>query len=898
MNTDPILPDDPRITAFALGELEGEARAEVEAAIAADDQLRLAVEQIRATGAQLAGALAAEARADVGNPNRVESSRSLAALPIIPGRDPRLLDGGDYSARKNVLSFPRMYYVIAGLAAACFAVLIVVNQRKFGPSNAKVSSEEREIIANRTIEIPLSQPATDTASATVLVPAAVPEMAPQKADAPPMLVERPNAASGAQVSSVIPASPLAGADNSAPVAPLPASTPPAARDESLAVGSPAAPTAAPAPSPTTIVMTPFEITEDKDQSFQTSSVGTGSRLQLDLNSSAGSYSVINQDAAGVADSTGTLTRKAAIGPAGQSGAQASGGSRAGAAGGRGGGGAGGGGLRGGGGGRGVAAGSAGSPGGLAGIQSTQTQAKSRTSVDSYAVETFDMAHDPNLARDPVERVNRYPAGRPVVVREAPASESYTYIRPNPVTNVDDQRYSTFSIDVDTASYTNVRRFLNNGQLPPRDAIRIEEMVNYFPYRYAPPRGDTPFAISIESTAAPWNPEHRLVRIGIKGREVNTATRPRANLVFLLDVSGSMGEPNKLPLVKDSMRMLLRRLREDDRVAIVTYAGNSGVALRSTPVSRQGDIARAIDALEAGGSTNGGAGINLAYDIAQENFVRGGINRVILCTDGDFNVGVTSQGDLVRMIEDRAKSNVFLTVLGFGMGNLKDSTLELLADKGNGNYGYIDTRAEAEKLLVDQLSGTLITIAKDVKIQVEFNPLQVSAYRLIGYESRMLAAQDFNNDRVDAGEIGAGHTVTALYEVVPADSGAGGTIDPPRYQASGQAVGGIVPQSKEQRSIDAELLTVKLRYKEPTGTASKLLEFPYTDSGRDFSRASEDFKFASAVAAFGLALRGDTPQQSALIGNAIAWADASLGPDEGGYRREFVDLARKARALVR
>mgnify|MGYP003338512146 FL=1 len=391
---------------------------------------------------------------------------------------------------------------------------------------------------------------------------------------------------------------------------------------------------------------------------------------------------------------------------------------------------------------------------------------------------------------------------------------------------------------------------------------------------------------------------------LKGREVATADRPRANLVFLLDVSGSMDEPNKLPLVKESMRLLLRRLNEDDRVAIVVYAGASGVALPSTAAGNSGAIAAAIERLAASGSTNGAAGINLAYQIANENFIRGGINRVILCTDGDFNVGVTSQGDLVRMVEERAKSNVFLTVLGFGIGNLKDSTLELLADKGNGNYGYIDTRAEAEKMLVDQVNGTLVTIAKDVKIQVEFNPARVSAYRLVGYENRLLAKEDFNNDKVDAGEIGAGHTVTALYEVVPA---AGANIPaefgvPPvdelKYQrpAANATPGQLDGRFGAAAQDSDELLTVKIRYKEPTGTESKKLEFPLRDTGKPFDAATPEFKFAAAVAGFGLALR--EPQPNVRVMNAaLEWANDGLRDDPMGYRAEFTDLVRRATALV-
>jgi Ca-activated chloride channel family protein len=457
--------------------------------------------------------------------------------------------------------------------------------------------------------------------------------------------------------------------------------------------------------------------------------------------------------------------------------------------------------------------------------------------------------------------------------------------------------STFSIDVDTASYSNVRRFLTNGSLPPRDAVRVEELINYFPYRYAAPTGDVPFAARLDVASAPWAPAHRLVRIGIKGRELTAATRPAANLVFLLDVSGSMNSPNKLPLVKESLRLLVERLRPDDRVAIVTYAGNSGLALPSTPASRKSEILAALDHLESGGSTNGAMGIHLAYDIAKANFATGGLNRVILCTDGDFNVGVTSPDELVSLITEKAKSRVFLSVFGYGMGNLKDSTLESLADKGNGAYGYIDTRREAEKVFVEQVDGTLATIAKDVKIQVEFNPARVASYRLVGYENRLLAKEDFNNDAVDAGDIGAGHTVTALYEIVPVDlEGEDVTprpaVDALKYQTP--VVKTRPPKTKLTGS--SELLTVKIRYKAPEGDVSKKQEFPLIDTGADFAKADGDFQFAAAVAAWGLLLRDSPHKGSATFDQVLGWAENGLGDDANGHRAEFIGLVRRSAEL--
>lgn len=473
------------------------------------------------------------------------------------------------------------------------------------------------------------------------------------------------------------------------------------------------------------------------------------------------------------------------------------------------------------------------------------------------------------------------------------TEAYAYRKDNEFLAVRNNPLSTFSIDVDTASYANVRRFLNEGKRPPVDAVRIEELVNYFPYRYQPPAGDAPFAANLEVAAAPWAPAHRLVRIGLKGREVNEATRPAANLVFLLDVSGSMQAPNKLPLVKQSLRMLVERLRPDDHVAIAVYAGASGLALPSTPVSHKADILEAIDQLEAGGSTNGAMGIQLAYDIAKANFVSGGINRVILATDGDFNVGPASEGELTRLIEEKAKSGVFLSVLGFGMGNLKDATLEQLADKGNGNYAYIDSLGEARKSLVEQAGGTLVTIAKDVKIQVEFNPQQVQAYRLIGYENRLLAKEDFNNDKVDAGEIGAGHTVTALYEVVPVDaekpSSTETGVAPLKYQA--------VTAGKSDAPASGELLTVAVRYKEPSADTSRRLEFPLRDSGGRFEDASDDFKFAAAVAGFGMLLRESPHKGATTLADVAQWGRSGLGTDIGDYRHEFLGLVQRTQELV-
>ncbi|HEX5221134.1 MAG TPA: von Willebrand factor type A domain-containing protein [Verrucomicrobiae bacterium] len=469
-----------------------------------------------------------------------------------------------------------------------------------------------------------------------------------------------------------------------------------------------------------------------------------------------------------------------------------------------------------------------------------------------------------------------------------STESYSPIADNGFLAVPDNPLSTFSIDVDTASYSMVRRFLNQRQLPPRDAVRIEEMVNYFPYNYRRPTDRRPFAANVEIASCPWNEKHRLVRIGLKGREVANDKRPPGNLVFLVDVSGSMQARNKLPLVKQSLRLLVQQLTESDRVSLVVYAGKAGEVLPSTSGNDKRRILDALDRLEAGGSTHGSQGIQLAYRIATENFIPGGVNRVILCTDGDFNVGVTSPGELLRLIEDKAKSGVLLTVLGFGMGNYKDSTVEMLADKGNGNYAYIDTIAEGQKVLVDQMSGTLVTIAKDVKIQVEFNPAQASAYRLVGYENRLLNKEDFNNDQKDAGDIGAGHTVTALYEVVPVGvSPDAPGVDPLKYQR---------PMPLSRAAESDELLTLKLRYKEPDGETSKLMTAAVTDAGRRYAQASQDFKFASAVAAFGMVLRDSPYKGTASFDSVWELAREGQGRDAEGYREEFLKLVESAKAI--
>lgn len=470
------------------------------------------------------------------------------------------------------------------------------------------------------------------------------------------------------------------------------------------------------------------------------------------------------------------------------------------------------------------------------------------------------------------------------------TESYRSIVENEFKAATDHPLSTFSVDVDNASYSNSRRYLNNGKLPPAGAVRIEEFINYFDYDYPQPKGEVPFSVNTELSECPWNKGHKLVHIGLQGLNLDKEEIPSNNLVFLLDVSGSMDAANKLPLLKKSFRLLTKQLRAEDRIAIVVYAGASGLVLPSTPGDQKAKILAALDQLYAGGGTAGAKGIQLAYKVAQQNFIQNGNNRIILATDGDFNIGMSSDADLVKLIEDKRESGVFLSVLGFGGGNYKDSKMEQLADNGNGNYSYIDNLMEAKKVLVNEFSGTLFTIAKDVKIQVEFNPTKVESYRLVGYENRLLAKEDFNNDKKDAGEIGAGHTVTALYEIIPVGSpeqATASTVNPLKYQTQ---------QIKASAAKTNEWLTINLRYKKPEGTRSTLISFPVEDAQLKLAQTSENYRFSAAVAGFAMLLRN-----SKFIGNATYAKMADLarnskGKDWYGYRAEFIQLVEMAATL--
>lgn len=495
-------------------------------------------------------------------------------------------------------------------------------------------------------------------------------------------------------------------------------------------------------------------------------------------------------------------------------------------------------------------------------------------------------------------VNSYSLNKPSFYHDSTVAfndfntEGYDHIVENNFLKVTDNPLSTFSIDVDAASYSNIRRFINQGQLPPAGAVRIEEMINYFRYDYPQPEADQPFSINTEISDAPWNKDHKLVLIGLQGKKIPVQHLPSANLVFLIDVSGSMSTPDKLPLVKASMKLLVDQLRQGDKVAMVVYAGSAGLVLPATDGLDKIQIKDAIDRLDAGGSTAGGAGIRLAYKIARENFVKGGNNRVILCTDGDFNVGESSDDAMERLIEEERKSGVFLTVLGYGTGNYQDSKMQKLADKGNGNHAYIDGLSEAKKVLVNEFGGTLFTIAKDVKLQIEFNPAKVQGYRLIGYENRMLAKEDFNDDKKDAGELGSGHTVTALYEVIPVgikDSFLT-KVDDLKYQKD-------VTETISKSSYSNEIMTVKFRYKKPGEDKSLLIEHPVTDNQLSLTGTSDNFRFAAAVAEFGMLLRNSSFRSNASFENVAVLAKNAKGSDEEGYRAEFIKMIENVDALV-
>lgn len=480
-------------------------------------------------------------------------------------------------------------------------------------------------------------------------------------------------------------------------------------------------------------------------------------------------------------------------------------------------------------------------------------------------------------------------GMPALIYDRYANrEEYSHNDENRFKSPVKDPLSTFSIDVDAASYSNIRRFINQGEMPPKDAVRIEEMINYFNYNYPKPTGNDPVRITTEVGICPWNKTHRLVQIGLKAREIESKNLPASNFVFLIDVSGSMFGPTRLELVKSSLRLLVNNLREKDRVAIITYCGDARIALPSTPANEKQKIKDTLETLTAGGSTAGGAGIEEAYRIAQKNFIAQGNNRIILCTDGDFNVGASSETELENLIESKRKSGIFLTVLGYGMENYKDNKMQILAQKGNGNHAYIDNIQEANKVLVNEFGSTMYVVAKDVKLQIEFNPAKVQSYRLVGYETRILDNEDFNDDTKDAGEMGAGHTVTALYEIIPTGISGNipGSIDPLKYQTE--------TNINTQTGNSSELLTVKLRYKTPEEEKSKKIEKSVTDTDKD--NVSPDFRFASAVAMFAQLLRNSDYKGEASYDQVIETAQRGLSFDPEGYRAEFVRLVQSVKGL--
>ena len=831
MNFPKFSPDDPRLTAYALGELEGGERAAVEAALRDDPAAQAAVEEIRATAALLSAALAEEAAADL----PAGAAPALTKAAIVQGNDYRKLDGGPLG---RLIKFPQLYYVVGGLAAACFAVLVVLRSPEPQPAAAKIYREVAlapapvAAVESGPMPVPLAIEEKKDAAQLVLALPAPPMVADQSRDNHALLkaaasrvgsqrserLRSPRTTSGSTAVNY-----TFGADSGGTaLAQLPAAVP---SQGSFAMLQ----------SPSSQSLQTNSANKSTDRWVETGGGWNHPALPLDP--------AIDADRAFALKTVDLLSQTKLLGP--------------------------------------VLTERPGlfQPGSLAPATGTVgkfplgfTVAEEHSLKVNSATATRTGMEIQSGPRD----IGAISIQRRPKDSAALNTEAYAYVRENDFLGAAENPRSTFSVNVDTASYANVRRFIQAGRLPPADAVRVEELVNYLPYHYAPPTGDAPFAVAMEVADAPWAAGHRLVRIGLKGREVATAARPAANLVFLIDVSGSMNEPNKLPLVKEAMRLLLGRLRPDDRVAIVVYAGASGLALPSTPAAKSREILAALDALNASGPTNGALGLQLAYDIAKANFIPGGVNRVILCTDGDFNVGITSEGELTRLIQEKAKSGVSLTALGFGMGNYKDATLKQLADQGNGSYGYIDTRREAEKLLVEQVNGMLMPVAKDVKLQVEFNPAQVASYRLIGYEDRLLKQEDFNHDAMEGGEIGAGHTVTALYEIVPVEN----------------------PKSEIRNPKLAALLTLKVRYREPAGTVSLKREFPLTDGGARFAAASADFKFAAAVAEFGMILRDSPYKGTGTLDQAAAWAEAGTDSDAGGYRGEFVELVRQAEALMR
>ncbi|MES2695874.1 MAG: von Willebrand factor type A domain-containing protein [Verrucomicrobiota bacterium] len=850
MNDFEIMPDDPRLTAYALGELEGDERASIEAAVRANPELRAAVEEIRATAAHVETALAAEAAADVLGGSGLREFDGAGA------------EAGDYpdaaelrQRRGKIVQFPQLYYVLGGLAAACVALFVLANREQY-EARERAQKESAMLAQQKAAE---RQAVARSAGMVVQLTPMAPVNAGGDPAAPDVTGKRPMVAATPVVEPTMPVT------EAAPTAPVVAQA-----------VEPRAVEAADAKSGMGLALL--------DQAQSVATAETTRRDEI----TPGQRPMEAKFAFGGPAELFPAATRIFVPPV--SGAES-------------------------------ASGYSKTPASNAEIVTLSTVEVTAPRERGQALTSAGRrvaSAEPESERN---HLPRPPSGARFGRHEA----DFAVVRDNAFQRALFHPQSTFAADIDTVSYSTLRRTIGQRELPAREGVRIEELLNYFPYNYAAPKparalsfleklsgedSAPPFAASLEVAEAPWAPTHRLVRVGLRARDVATTDRAPAHLVFLLDVSGSMNEPNKLPLVKESLRLLLGKLRADDRVAIVTYAGNGGVALASTPVAQMREILAAIDALTPSGVANGATGIRDAYAIAQAGFTANGINRVILCTDGDFNVGPASESALLDVVQENTQRGVFLTVLGFGMGNYRDSTLERLADHGNGSYGYIDSRREAQKLLVEQVSSTLVTIARDVKIQVEFNPLKVSSYRLIGYENRLLKKEDFDTDTVDAGEIGAGHCVTALYEIVPVgaekpvdgEPSRAGDLKYIRY-ATEDAYSTRLAMPMSGDAVSRELLTVKVRYKKPEGTIGlpRMSEFALTDRGATFAKASADFRFAAAVAQFGMILRNSEHRGTATMSDVIAWATAAAaGPtdDPGGYRGEFIELARLTQDILR
>ena len=853
MHVPKLFPGDPRLTAYALGELGGDERAAVEAALRQDPVLRAAVEEIRALAGQIEAAFAGAA---VSEPAQPEVKPAVRRVPFfgrawpkaIPPRKRRrrvpvaALDASegserdpaaDETARASLMGFPQFYYLVGVAAAACFALLVTWRAPSYREGVSPTAVVEGVVIR----EVMLAPPSPGSVGAMA---AGEERSAPDAPRELPALFERDltllaqarrgEALFGESVAAALaprPESSDPAAETSAPVA-VAAVEPEAAVASSVAPVRGDAPPAEPKPSEIiAFTAVPPVPSEPLLENVPLGSLVSGANVLA-------------------------LTSPVQTGPFG---------------------------------------------GETVVLSAMRVTANRAVGFAITSERSGSRGHSGIYDRDLLPRP-------PPGAKFLRGRETFGVTRDNDFVPVETTPLSSFSIDVDTASYASVRRILAQGTPPPRDAVRIEELLNYFPYRYALPQDGSPLAATLEVASAPWAPHHRLVRIGLKAHEMPAAQRPAATLVFLLDVSSSMNQPNKLPLVKQSLRLLIGRLKPDDRVAIVTYAGHAGLVLPATPVAQSRHILNALDALTPDPGGNGSPGIQLAYEVARANFRPEGTNRIILCTDGDFDLGITSESDLLRLVEQQARSGVNLTVLGFGMGNYKDAQLERLAHLGNGSHGYIDTHREAEKLLVEQVCSTLVTVARDVKIQVEFNPARVSSYRLIGYENRLLRREDFNLETLDAGEIGAGHAVTALYEVVPiAGANAPGSLraDDFRYARSGSVASRGSATANGRDDLDLELLTVKVRYKKPNTFIGwpRLLEFSLVDTARPFGEASADFRFAAAVAQFGMILRNSPHRGAATLDDVAAWASSAAGPgeDPGGYRHEFIELVRTALTMM-